>query len=129
MEGERDVTTNYSVLKRKEVKFLTDVGAVGCSLLGSALSQATTQLPLETVVTGMGAYASGAYIHFAKSMPGLEGCSNTQYELWLDFTASDGKAMYATALAAFLSGRSLGFGVSGCNSVGTAVVYRVDVGS
>lgn len=76
----------------------------------------------------MGTYATGAYIHFANAMPSLDGRSNTQYELWIDFSSSDGKAMYATALAAFLSGRPLEFGVAGCNSNNTAVIYRVDVG-
>lgn len=115
--------------KLPDASLVPGVAAAGLlGLLATSNAFASTQLPLGTVVTGMGAYATGAYIHFAAAMPALEGCSATQYELFIDFGSTDGKSMYATALAAFLSGRPLGFGVSGCSPTNTAMIYRVDIG-
>ncbi len=77
-------------------------------LVVSTSSFATTQLPAGTGVTGMSAYSAGVYVHLASPMLNLKGCSATHYELWIDFSSSHGKGVYATALAAFLSGRLLG---------------------
>ena len=90
-------------------------------------------------VTGVGVYsgtsgAQGAYVNFSPAQPGIEGCPYAAGNLlWIDFSSTtnpDGKTLYATVLAAYLAGRTLVFGVSGCADSGQApLVYRVDVGS
>jgi len=97
---------------------------------------ATTQIPASTVTT-IGTYtgvsgALGAYVTFSPAIPGLEGCSNTTgNEVWIDFSSTtqpDGKTLYATILAAFLAGHTVGFGVNTCVQAGQMpLVYRVDV--
>jgi hypothetical protein len=52
---------------------------------------------------------AGAFIVISCPQPGLEGCSNSsENQVWLDTTQPDGKSMYATVLAAYLSGHTLG---------------------
>jgi len=65
--------------------------------------------------------------------PGAEGCSNSSgNQVWIDFSGAaqpDGRSLYATVLAAYLAGHTLGFGVTGCGAGGQyPLVYRVDVG-
>lgn len=75
----------------------------------------------------------GVYIVISPALPGLEGCSVQAGNLiWIDFssvTEPDGRSLYATVLAAYLSGHTVGFGVAGCDVSGQfPLVYRVDVG-
>jgi hypothetical protein len=79
-----------------------------------------------------GGGSTGAYIDITPAHPGLEGCSNTSgNELWIEFstqTTPNGKDLYATVLAAYLAGRTITFGVSGCGFGGEfPVIYRVDM--
>jgi hypothetical protein len=106
------------------------------SLAPISAALAISQVPASTV-TAMGSYTgasggAGAWVVFSPAIPNLEGCSNTAgNQVWIDFTSTvqpDGKTIYATVLAAFLSGHSIGFGVSGCVDSGQLpLVYRVDV--
>ena len=98
-----------------------------------ALSTAATQVSGVTIVT-VGIYvpsggSQGAYVTFSPANPGLEGCTySVGNELWIDTTQSDGKALYASVLAASLAGRTVTFGVGGCANNGQVpLVYRVDV--
>ncbi len=85
----------------------------------------------------MGSYtgasgASGAYVIFSPAIPSLKGCGNSAgNQVRIDFASTvqpDGKTIYATVLAVFLSGHTVGFGVSGCVDAGQLpLVYRVDV--
>jgi hypothetical protein len=93
-------------------------------------AQASTQIAYVTVI-GLSVYSTtGAVVVISPAEPGLEGCSNQSgNQVWIDTTQPNGKSMYATVLAAYLSGHTLGFGVSGCESTGQyPLVYRVDVG-
>ena len=103
--------------------------------LGAAV--ASSQVPASTI-TSMGSYTGasgggmGAWVVFTPAIPNLEGCSNTAgNQVWIDFSSTvqpDGKTIYATVLAAFLSGHAVGFGVSGCVDGGQLpLVYRVDL--
>jgi hypothetical protein len=112
----------------------------GLLILTQASAHAATQIGSVTV-TGASIYmgnvgggATGAYIDITPAQPvGLEGCSGYGggTTLWIDFsaqTAPDGKALYATVMAAFLAGRTLTFGVSGCGYSGQMPqIYRVDI--
>ncbi len=97
---------------------------------------AISQVPASTI-TSMGTYtgasgSQGAWVIFSPAIPSLEGCSNTAGNtVWIDFSSTvqpDGKTIYATVLAAFLSGHAVGFGVTGCVDAGQLpLVYRVDL--
>jgi len=102
--------------------------------IGAAL--AISQVPASTI-TSMGTYtgtsgATGAWVIFSPAIPSLEGCSNAAgNQVWIDFSSTvqpDGKTLYATVLAAYLSGHTVGFGVSSCVQAGQLpLVYRVDL--
>ena len=70
----------------------------------------------------MGSTASGAYIKFSPAKPGFGGCAYSAGDLaWIDFSAQvtpSGRDVYATALAAYLAGHTVGIGVNGCTSSG-----------
>jgi hypothetical protein len=80
-----------------------------------------------------GPTSQGAVITFTSGISGLEGCGNTAGNaIWIDFSSTtaqpDGKALYATVLAAQTAGQVLTFGVNGCaDSNQLPLVYRVDV--
>jgi hypothetical protein len=106
------------------------------SLAPMSAALAISQVPASTI-TSMGSYtgasgAQGAWVVFSPAIPSLEGCSNTAgNQVWIDFSSTvqpDGKTIYATVLAAFLSGHTVGFGVSGCvDGDQLPLVYRVDL--
>lgn len=97
----------------------------------SPTASATTQIPYVTIA-GMSVYASGVALAISPAQPGIEGCSNQSgNQVWIAFSSTqpDGKSLYAAALAAYLSGHTVGFGVSGCESSGQyPLAYRVDMG-
>jgi hypothetical protein len=70
----------------------------------------------------MGSTASGAYVKFSPAKPGFGGCTYTAGDLaWIDFSAQvtpNGRDVYATALAAYLAGHTIGIGVNGCSTGG-----------
>jgi len=109
---------------------------VFASLAPLSAAIAISQVPASTI-TSMGTYtgasgSQGAWVIFSPAIPSLEGCSNTVgNQVWIDFSSTvqpDGKTIYATVLAAYLSGHSVGFGVSGCAASGQLpLVYRVDL--
>lgn len=101
-------------------------GAIASYAIAGA---ASTQVPPDRTITKMGLYSSLGYIEFTPAIPGLEGCSYTAGDqVGIDWsTDANAKTIYATALAAYLAGQKVGFGVSGCNAGGLPLVYRVDV--
>jgi len=112
----------------------------GLLMLAQVPAHATTQIGSVTVIGAsiymgnVGGGATGAYIDITPAQPaGVEGCSGYAggATLWIDFsaqTAPDGKTLYATVMAAFLAGRSVSFGVSGCGYNGQMPqIYRVDI--
>jgi len=117
-----------------------------CFILGSLLLaqtsvHATTQLGSVTVIGAsiymgnVGGGATGAYIDITPALAaGTEGCTGyggAWNVIWIDFsaaTAPDGKALYATLLSAYLAGKRLTFGLSGCGMNGQIPqIYRVDI--
>jgi hypothetical protein len=110
--------------------------AIFASLAPVSAALAISQVPSSTIMS-MGSYtgasgALGAWVIFSPAIPSLEGCSNTAgNQVWIDFSSTaqpDGKTIYATVLAAFLSGHAVGFGVNTCVQSGQIpLVYRVDL--
>lgn len=80
-----------------------------------------------------GTSVQGAIVWISPALPnGTEGCTNNpSNQIWIDFSSTvqpDGKSLYASVMAAFLSGHQLTFGVQGCGDSGQLpLVYRVDV--
>jgi hypothetical protein len=93
------------------------------------VAHASTQIPPDRTITSIGAYGNVGYIVFTPAVPNLENCAYLNGDqVIIDWTADpNAKAMYATALAAYLAGHKVGFGVSGCYPGSSAVAYRVDV--
>lgn len=83
---------------------------------------------------GIGA-APGALIQFSGGTGAdNEGCTQSGKNLaWIDWSSSilpDGKAIYATVLAAQLAGKLIGIGLNGCSSAavgGYPLVYGINV--
>jgi hypothetical protein len=106
------------------------------SLAPISAALAISQVSASTI-TAMGSYtgasgAQGAWVTFSSGIPSMEGCGNTAgNQVWIDFSSTvqpDGKTIYATVLAAFLSGHTVGFGVNGCvDASQLPLVYRVDL--
>ena len=73
----------------------------------------------------------GVVIQFSPVGTDTEGCSHSnQGYAWIDYSTTgepDGKAIYATALAAQIAGKSVGFGLNGCSSNGFPVIYAIIV--
>jgi hypothetical protein len=120
--------------KEQMLKLLAAVSFMSMAPISAAL--ALSQIPASTI-TSMGSYTgasggAGAWVVFSPAIPNLEGCGNAAgNQVWIDFSSTvqpDGKTIYATVLAAFLSGHAVGFGVSGCVDGGQLpLVYRVDL--
>lgn len=78
------------------------------------------------VTTYMPPAASGVLIKFSPTTQNLEGCSDTTGNYaWIDMSQSDGRAVYASVLAAHAAGRLIDIGVHGCNAEGIPRVYAV----
>jgi hypothetical protein len=100
------------------------------SVAGYAMvAAAATQVPPDRTILQIGSYVDFGFVVFSPAVPNLEGCSYTAGDLVaIDWsTNANSKSIYATALAAHIAGQKVGFGVSGCHSNGTPLVYRVDV--
>jgi len=111
---------------------------VAFAAVAALISQAHGQSQVLTGVTitsmsTYGTYASFRYTPAATSP--VAGCDSTSLALSaavIDWsTDANAKAMYASALAAYISGKPLVFAVSGCfaypNNGRVPLVYRVDV--
>jgi hypothetical protein len=104
--------------------------AIACLWFGPAVA-APESIPARKI-TSIQAYGKGAAIHFP-SYTNAQGCVGAQATntVFIDFAASpDLKSPFAAVLAAYLSGKSVGFGIDGCYAGyggGVPTVYRVDV--
>ena len=115
---------------RKIVSFLLSALLILVPKLSSALDGVDgVTVVLATVY--MGSTASGAYVKFSPAKPGFGGCTyNTGDLAWIDFSAQvtpNGRDVYATALAAYLAGHTIGIGVNGCSSAGYPLVTGINV--
>jgi hypothetical protein len=85
--------------------------------------------PLTMVTIYRGTVRTGALIKPSVTFTNGDGCSQSA-DLMIDFStaeAPDGKALYATALAAHLAGKSVSIGTLGCSSEGFPLVYGINV--
>lgn len=117
--------------------------AVICGLIGSyipSLCLATsgynyfTPTDVSIYQAGQSSAPGGVLITFSTaSATGAdnEGCTYSgKGYAWIDWSSTalpDGKALYASVLAAYLAGKQIGIGLNGCSSSGYPVVYGVNV--
>ena len=75
--------------------------------------------------------APGTLIRFSPGIPDTEGCTQSgKGYAWIDWTSTlqpDGKALYATALAAAMTGKTIDINVNGCSQGYYPLVYMVSV--
>lgn len=105
-------------------------GVLAAMIMGySVIAAATTQISTDRTILSIGAYGNGGYLVFSPAIPNLEGCPYTAGDtVFFDWTADpNAKAMYVTALSAYMAGHRVGFGVSGCYPGSAPLVYRIDV--
>ena len=111
------------------------IGLAGLSLLLGSQIAIADNVPADRTITLIRTYSTWAAVHFTPAYENDLGCpspSNFDDRIaiinWGD--DSDNKAMYATALGAYMTGKAVGFGISGCWSSyagGVPLAYRVDV--
>jgi hypothetical protein len=76
-----------------------------------------------------GSVRAGALIEPAATFTNADNCSNPA-SLFIDFSTTespDGKALYATALAAQLAGQTISIGTNGCSPDGFPLVYGINL--
>ncbi len=96
------------------------VGSAGTSPVALANTNAVT---VEMTTVYMGSTYPGALVKISPAYPaGLGGCSYTTGDyVFIDFAAQvtpSGRDLYASVVAAFMAGRQVSFGTSGCSSDG-----------
>jgi hypothetical protein len=89
-------------------------------------------MSLVTLYQGGQASPPGALIKVSPVAPSdTEGCTYSgQGYVWIDWSGTiqpDGKAIYASLLAAHLAGKTVGIGVNGCSTNGYPLVYGINV--
>jgi hypothetical protein len=116
-------------MKKKWTRMLLRALAVAGVAGYAVVAGATSQVGPNRTIVSIGTYADLGYITFSPAIPGLEGCSYTAGDqVGIDWsTNANNKSIYATALAAYLAGQKVGFGVSGCHAGGLPLLYRIDV--
>ncbi len=99
----------------------------------SAFAGGVNNVNVVLISVYMAASGTGALVKFSPASPsGLSGCTYTTGDMvWIDFTATgapNGRDLYATVLAASMSGRQIGVGTTGCTSDGYfPVAYGINV--
>ena len=106
--------------------------AVGGAIVAgyAVVAAAATQIPPNRTITLIGAYGNVGYVVFTPAVPNLEGCPYAVGDqVIFDWTADpNAKVMYATALAAYASGREGGLRRQRLLSrAAQALAYRIDV--
>lgn len=99
----------------------------------SFVANGNSQIPLNKTITEVHAYSTGVTFTYSPVSTGSYNCSGAgaTYAVHIDWTADpDLKILYSVALAAYTSGKQVGFGVDGCVAgYGGDVpkIYRIDV--
>jgi hypothetical protein len=97
----------------------------------NALAAAET-IP-ERKIVKMQVYAKGAAIQYSPSYANSQGCAGSAANsiVFIDLTATpELKVAIGSALAAYMAGKQVGFGINGCYAGygdGIPTVYRVDI--
>jgi hypothetical protein len=74
-----------------------------------------------------GTVKTGAQLQQSGTFSNVDNCTHPEW-LFIDFATAenpDGKAVYATTLAAQLAGKTVSFGTNGCTSDGLPIVYGI----
>ena len=119
-------------MMRPRILHISIAMGIVSALFGVALAQTQVSATVTQVSIYTGSTAQGAVLYITPAVPNLEGCTNGPGNLlWIDFSSAtqpDGRALYATVMAALAQGQRMAFGVSGCGDAGQVpVVYRIDV--
>ena len=112
-------------MKQKKMGY----GVAAMAALYALTASASTQVSPDRTITSIGAYGNMGYVVFSPAVPGLESCPYANGDIvYFDWgTNPDAKTMYATAMAAYLAGQKVGFGVTGCVPGSAPIAYRIDV--
>jgi hypothetical protein len=86
----------------------------------------------QSKVTAIFTYSTAAAVRYEPAYSNAEGCAGSLADntVIIDWSSNpDVKAMYATVLTAYLTGREVAFGLSGCHpwGGGTPLAYRADL--
>jgi len=108
---------------RKSIRLFAPILGILGALLASASIADTNSVTVVRTAIYMGSTYPGMLVSISPAYPGLDGCSNTagQY-VFIDFAAQtvpSGRDLYASVLAAYLSGHTVAFGTQGCSSDGS----------
>lgn len=86
------------------------------------------QIPLDRKITRINAYDNFVFIYFTPAYVDAQGCPNGgDVTVAIDTTGELGTNIYSAALAAASTGKTVGFGINGCQN-NRPKVYRIDVG-
>ena len=108
----------------KKIMFILVMAAIS----GYSFS-ANEAIPKDRTIEEFIVYDNLVVIKFSPDFSNSQGCSSTsQSFLQLDYDDMTGKnkALFSTLLAAYMSSKKVGFGISGCAGQ-YPKIYRVDV--
>lgn len=112
------------MFNRKLCKILVAFAMLVLSM--PAIAGQITQVSIEHVL----AYGSTAIVKLGAVQPNTESCTRSDAGSYVAIEFVDGDGLYSTLLSAYMAGRSVGFGVSGCSIWGETTVpkvYRVEM--
>ena len=106
---------------------------LGTSLMLGAQVTKADNVPVNRKISHISTYGTWAAIQYSPAYTNDVGCPGSVDDRVAVInwgTNSNNKAMYAMAMSAFLTNKTVGFGILGCWSSyggGVPLVYRVDV--
>jgi hypothetical protein len=95
------------------------------------VAQASSTVPRDRIITQILTYRDSLTVIYSPPYANSEGCANTgassSYGVIL-IGNDPNKLLISTALAAFATGKTVGFGLNGCSTWygGVPKIYRVD---
>ncbi len=95
------------------------------------LATASSQVPKDRTIIWMSAYQDRVVIAYEPAFTNAEGCGDASlrnYVATIDMPLK--AAIHSQALAAFVAGQQVGFGLTGCDTGyggGVPKIYRIDV--
>ncbi len=118
-----------------KLRFSNIVTSLLLSFAVTNVALAVDQVPTSRTITRIHSYSNFAVVRFSPDFPSTLACGGVSSlqanTVVIDFTSNkDAKTQYATVLAAFLTGKKVGFGVNSCSpffGFGVPKIYRVDV--
>lgn len=98
-------------------------------LLSSFSFAVNDQVPVDRTIVNTSVYNNMVIIRYSPYFAGTQGCLRSdKSELTIELNSSSGvgEYIYSALLAAAMSGKKVGFGISGCYA-DRPKIYRVDV--